>query len=94
VTNLMNALEGAAVSRAAANGAAAPAQAATPAPAAQPAAAAQPQAQVSQVPTADQQQATQIASLQSMGKEIAPHVVSLARTAMWRREISMVLTLR
>jgi len=72
VTNLMNALEGAAVSGAAANGAAAPAQAATPAPPAQP------QAQVSPVPTADQQQAAQIASLQGMGKEIAPRVVSLA----------------
>ena len=74
VSNLMNALEGAAVSGAAANGqagaAAAPAAAA---PAAQPAAA-QPAANI--VP-AQGQDATQITSLQGMGKEIAPRVVKL-----------------
>jgi hypothetical protein len=52
VTNLMNALEGAAVSGAAANGAAAQ-------------------------PAVEGQQAAQIASLQGMGKEIAPRVVKL-----------------
>lgn len=60
VSNLMNALEGAAVSGAAA--------AAAPAAAAQPAAAVVP---------AQGQDATQITSLQGMGKEIAPRVVKL-----------------
>jgi hypothetical protein len=77
VSNLMNALEGAAVSGAAANGAAAaaPAAAATQpaiAPAAQPAAA---------VVQPGSDQATQITSLQGMGKEIAPRIVQLVKDA-------------
>ncbi|KAN0106542.1 hypothetical protein V8E51_009418 [Hyaloscypha variabilis] len=71
VSNLMNALEGAAVSGAAANGQAGAAAAA--APAAQPVAA-QPAAAV--VP-GQGQDVTQITSLQGMGKEIAPRVVKL-----------------
>jgi hypothetical protein len=73
VSNLMNALEGAAVSGAAANGQAGAAAAAAAAPAAQPAAA-QPAAAV--VP-GQGQDVTQITSLQGMGKEIAPRVVKL-----------------
>ncbi|KAF4635863.1 hypothetical protein G7Y89_g2227 [Cudoniella acicularis] len=83
VTNLMNALEGAAVSGAAANGAAAPATPATTQPAQ--AAAAQPG---TPAPQADGQQATQIASLQGMGKEIAPRVVRLAERAVEGRDLS------
>lgn len=76
VTSLMNALEGAAVSGAAANGQAAPATpAAAAAPAAQPAPATQ--AQVETVPAVEGQQTAQIASLQGMGKEIAPRVVTM-----------------
>ncbi|TVY85057.1 hypothetical protein LSUE1_G000696 [Lachnellula suecica] len=97
VSNLMNALEGAAVSSAAANGAAAPAAAAAPATATPaPAAAAivqpqaQPQAQV--VPTTestDQAQAgAQIASLQGMGKEIAPRVVPMKLNENVKRDIT------
>jgi hypothetical protein len=86
VSNLMNALEGAAVSGAAAN-AAAPAAAAPAAgqPSAAPKAAAveqpavQPASQAEVAPIVpDQQQAAQIASLQGMGKEIAPRVVTMS----------------
>src|SRR5689334_7397014 len=72
VTNLMNALEGAAVNGAAANGQAGTATPAAAQPAAAQPAAAQPAA--GQQPAAEGQ-ATQIASLQGMGKEIAPRVV-------------------
>jgi len=77
VSNLMNALEGAAVSGAAANAAtpAAAPKAANEQPAAQPVT----QAEVAPV-VPDQQQAAQIASLQGMGKEIAPRVVSMAES--------------
>jgi hypothetical protein len=71
VASLMNALEGAAVTGAAANG---QAQAA-PAPAAAPAVAGGSTAAAVVQPT--DQQAAQIASLQGMGKEIAPRVVTM-----------------
>ncbi|KAH8668115.1 hypothetical protein BGZ60DRAFT_43781 [Tricladium varicosporioides] len=85
VTNLMNALEGAAVNGAAANG-----QAGTATPAAAQPAAAQPaaaQPAVGQQPTAEGQ-ATQIASLQGMGKEIAPRVVKLSSRDVKARDLS------
>jgi hypothetical protein len=69
VSNLMNALEGAAVSGAAANGQAGAAATTAAAPAAQPAAAG-----ANIVPAQD---TTQITSLQGMGKEIAPRIVNL-----------------
>ncbi|KAG4437874.1 hypothetical protein IFR05_006634 [Cadophora sp. M221] len=74
VSNLMNALEGAAVAGGAA-AAAAPA-AAAPAPAA--AAVVQPDASIQSVPL---EQAAQVTSLQGMGKEIAPRVVQLHQAA-------------
>jgi hypothetical protein len=79
VSNLMNALEGAAVAGGAANGAGAATAAAAPAAGAaavQPAAAAPAAASVIQ-PAAD---STQITALQGMGKEIAPRVVPLVKT--------------
>ncbi|TVY57864.1 hypothetical protein LCER1_G002322 [Lachnellula cervina] len=87
VANLMNALEGAAVSSATANGVAAPqpaAAATTPLPtAAQTQTQAQPatQAEVSPVTPDQLQEAAQITSLQGIGKEIAPRVISLAEEA-------------
>ncbi|TVY19472.1 hypothetical protein LARI1_G003358 [Lachnellula arida] len=84
VTNLMNALEGAAVSSATANGVAAPqtaAAATTPPPTeAQTQTQAQPatQAEVSPLTPDQLQEAAQIAALQGISKEIAPRVVSLA----------------
>ncbi|TEY85840.1 hypothetical protein BOTCAL_0011g00340 [Botryotinia calthae] len=76
VSNLMNALEGAAVSGAATNGAAPAAQpqAAAPAAAAAPATAA-----AVQGATEDKTEA-QVTALQGMGKEIAPRVVKLERS--------------
>jgi hypothetical protein len=75
VSNLMNALEGAAVSGAAANGqaGAAATTAAAPAAAAQPAA--QPAGAGANIVPA--QDTTQITSLQGMGKEIAPRILNL-----------------
>lgn len=84
VSNLMNALEGAAVSGAAANGAAAAVPAAAPAPAQ--AQAAQPATDAVIQPAADQ--STQITSLQGMGKEIAPRVVQLVKDATEKRDIA------
>ena len=72
VSNLMNALEGAAVSSAAANGQAAPAV-----PVA--AAVAQPATAGTNINPA--QDTTQVTSLQGMGKEIAPRIVNLVPTA-------------
>jgi hypothetical protein len=72
VSNLMNALEGAAVSSAAANGQAAPA-----APVA--AALAQPATAGTNINPA--QDTTQVTSLQGMGKEIAPRIVNLVPSA-------------
>jgi len=72
VSNLMNALEGAAVSSAAANGQAAPA-----APVA--AAVAQPATAGTNINPA--QDTTQVTSLQGMGKEIAPRIVNLVPSA-------------
>jgi hypothetical protein len=72
VSNLMNALEGAAVSGAAANGQAAPA-----APVA--AAVAQPATAGTNINPA--QDTTQVTSLQGMGKEIAPRIVNLVPSA-------------
>ncbi|KAF8866928.1 hypothetical protein BDZ45DRAFT_567628, partial [Acephala macrosclerotiorum] len=77
VSNLMNALEGAAVSAAAAAAPVAAAPAASAAPAAQ--AQAQPQAQVIPATGGATDQTTQITSLQGMGKEIAPRVVPLVK---------------
>jgi hypothetical protein len=75
VSNLMNALEGAAVAGGAANGAGAATAAAAPAAGA---AAVQPAAAASVIqPAAD---STQITALQGMGKEIAPRVVPLVKT--------------
>jgi hypothetical protein len=86
VANLMNALEGAAVSGAAANGAPAPA----PAPA--PAASAPAEAAASTPPITEAQvtdQPTQIAALQGMGKEIAPRVVKLEqRESVEKRDLA------
>ncbi|TVY48481.1 hypothetical protein LOCC1_G001945 [Lachnellula occidentalis] len=76
VTNLMNALEGAAVSGAAANGAAAP-TVTTPTPAQAQSATQAEVAPVTVIPDQQTQEAAQIASLQGMGKEIAPRVVSM-----------------
>lgn len=77
VSNLMNALEGAAV----AGGAAAAAQPAA-APAASPAAAAVVQpADASTIQSVPLDQAAQVTSLQGMGKEIAPRVVQLHQAA-------------
>ncbi|RDW88793.1 hypothetical protein BP6252_00825 [Coleophoma cylindrospora] len=72
VTGLMNALEGAAVSGAAAKAAGAPAAAAPAAASAAPAAA-------SVAPAATTQD-TQITALQGMGKEIAPRIVQLTKS--------------
>lgn len=69
VSNLMNALEGAAVSGAAANGQAAPVAAAV----------AQPATAGTNINPA--QDTTQVTSLQGMGKEIAPRIVNLVPTA-------------
>lgn len=82
VSNLMNALEGAAVSGAAA--AAAQPVAVAQAAAAQPAAAQVAQAQA--LPgTAE---TTQITALQGMGKEIAPRVVKLIKPGQEKRDIN------
>jgi hypothetical protein len=69
VSNLMNALEGAAVSGAAANGQAAPVAAAV----------AQPASAGTNINPA--QDTTQVTSLQGMGKEIAPRIVNLVPSA-------------
>jgi hypothetical protein len=81
VSNLMNALEGAAVAGGAANGAAA-------APAA--AAVAQPQQANGAIATqaAPVDQSTQITALQGMGKEIAPRVVPLVKIPTEKRDIA------
>ncbi|TGO13975.1 hypothetical protein BTUL_0060g00320 [Botrytis tulipae] len=82
VSNLMNALEGAAVTGAATNnGAAANGAAATTPPQAQaaPAVAAAPAAAAVQGATGDKTEA-QVTALQGMGKEIAPRVVKLERS--------------
>ncbi|KAH7342567.1 hypothetical protein BKA65DRAFT_294068 [Rhexocercosporidium sp. MPI-PUGE-AT-0058] len=76
VSNLMNALEGAAVAGGAAAGAA-PAQAA---PAAAPAAIVQP-SEASTIQSVPLEQAAQVTSLQGMGKEIAPRVLQLHQAA-------------
>ena len=75
VSNLMNALEGAAVSGAAANGQAQAAPAIAPAATASPITGGASAAAV--VEPAEEQQSAQIASLQGMGKEIAPRVVTM-----------------
>ena len=79
VSNLMNALEGAAVAGGAAAGAA-PAQAA-PAQAAPAAAAVVPATDASTIQSAPLDQAAQVTSLQGMGKEIAPRVLKLHQAA-------------
>ncbi|EPE27069.1 hypothetical protein GLAREA_02983 [Glarea lozoyensis ATCC 20868] len=91
VANLMNALEGAAVSGAAANGQAqaAPAPAIVPAatPSASPITGGSSAAAV--VQPAEEQQSAQIASLQGMGKEIAPRVVTMeADKEVLKRDLS------
>lgn len=76
VSNLMNALEGAAVAGGAANGAGA--ETAKAAPAAGPAAAlpaAQPAAEATTIQAVPADSSAQITALQGMGKEIAPRVV-------------------
>ena len=86
MTNLMNALEGAAVSGATANGVAAPIVTTPTPPPAAAAAQVQPatQAEVSPVTS----EAAQIASLQGMGKEISPRVVSLENVEVHKRDIN------
>jgi hypothetical protein len=90
VSNLMNALEGAAVSGAAAANApaaAAPAPApaaAAPAPATQ--AQVAPAPAVALAPPVDQ--TTQITALQGMGKEIAPRVIQLVKEGTEKRDIN------
>ncbi|TVY91295.1 hypothetical protein LAWI1_G002527 [Lachnellula willkommii] len=98
VTNLMNALEGAAVSSATANGVAAPQTAAavtTPPPTeaqtqTQTQAQAQPatQAEVSPLTSDQLQEAAQIAALQGISKEIAPRVVSEAEAETEKRDLN------
>lgn len=78
VTSLMNALEGAAVNGAAANGQATPAAPATPATAIVAPAAAAPATG----------EAAQIASLQGMGKEIAPRVIKLEERKVLKRDLT------
>jgi hypothetical protein len=89
VSNLMNALEGAAVVvGAAATAAAAAAQPTTAAPAA--AAVAQPQQANGAAPiqASPADQSTQITALQGMGKEIAPRVVPLVKIPTEKRDIA------
>ncbi|RAL62284.1 hypothetical protein DID88_004851 [Monilinia fructigena] len=75
VSNLMNALEGAAVTSAATNGGTTQAQTAKPAPA--PAAPAAPATQ--EAAKEEKTEAAQVTALQGMGKEIAPRIVRLER---------------
>lgn len=90
VSNLMNALEGAAVTGAATNGAATTATAqvqAAPAAAAVPAV-----ASVQEAATEDKTEA-QVTALQGMGKEIAPRVVKLERSDVEKAEKRDIQTL-
>jgi hypothetical protein len=88
VSNLMNALEGAAVSGAAAAAAPAPAAAAPAAVVVAPATQAQvaPAPAVALAPPVDQ--TTQITALQGMGKEIAPRVIQLVKEGTEKRDIN------
>ncbi|KAB8299781.1 hypothetical protein EYC80_000033 [Monilinia laxa] len=83
VSNLMNALEGAAVTGAATNGGTTQAQTAKPAPAPAPAPAAPapaPAAPAAQEAAKEEKtEAAQVTALQGMGKEIAPRIVRLER---------------
>lgn len=85
VSNLMNALEGAAIT-----GGAAKAAAVAPAPAAAVTAAAIPATQTQGVTTiqAAPNDDTQITALQGMGKEIAPRVVKLVKDSTTKRDIA------
>jgi len=81
VSNLMNALEGAAVAGGAAAAAQPAAAAASPAQAAPAAAAVVQPADASTIQSVPLEQAAQVTSLQGMGKEIAPRVVQLHQAA-------------
>jgi hypothetical protein len=83
VSNLMNALEGAAVAGGAANGAG---TAAAAAPAAGVAAA--PATEAASIQAAPAGSSTQITALQGMGKEIAPRVVKLIKDGAEKRDIN------
>jgi hypothetical protein len=95
VSNLMNALEGAAVSgAAAANAPAAAAPAPAPAAAAPAAAVVAPATQAQVAPASavalasPVDQTTQITALQGMGKEIAPRVIQLVKEGTEKRDIN------
>ncbi|KAA8573100.1 hypothetical protein EYC84_003626 [Monilinia fructicola] len=79
VSNLMNALEGAAVTGAATNGGTTQAQTAKPAPAPAPAAPAPAAPAAQEAAKEEKTEAAQVTALQGMGKEIAPRIVRLER---------------